>query len=90
MKKECCCELKKTEDQRAIWNFIRHFYPQFFQDKTPEDCLMYFEIWKECLKGFTLGEITIALKTYALRDTRGFPPTPGQIVDILIDQKEEE
>ena len=103
MKKECCCELKKTEDQRVIWSFIRYFYPQFFQDKTPEDCLMYlyqslkslnkkmyFEIWKESLEGFTLEEITTALKTYALRDTRGFPPTPGQIIDILIDQKEEE
>ena len=62
-------------------------YPNFkVQDKT-----IALNTWTMLLEEYDFKSIQLAFKTYATTDTKGFAPSPGQLIDLLyIKNKSEE
>lgn len=56
-------------------------YPKHFQNATTEDISNMADAWSFHLSEYTYEQMSIGLKIYTVSDTRGFPPSPGQIID---------
>ena len=54
-------------------------YPSY----KPQSVTMAIDLWTSMLNNYSYAEVENALKAYIATDTKGFPPSPGQIIDKL-------
>lgn len=59
-------------DMAAIW---KNYKPLDVQTET--------RVWMRYLGEYTYPEVNAALDAYVVTDTKGFPPSPGQLLDRL-------
>lgn len=76
-------ELQKDHEALQVTRFLRIAYPGFFHEIATSDAMMLFETWKKALEGYEYSMIKNAIADYLRTDTKGFPPTPGQIIQRI-------
>ena len=63
---------------------IKEFYPAFHKDKTPEQIQVSVSLWHEMFKDDDGNQVLAAVKAFVATDTKGFPPSVGQIKQRLV------
>ena len=66
-------------DTKKLLALIQAYYPNF----NPADKTVSVNAWSMVLKDYVYGDIEASLLDFVRSDTKGFPPTPGQIIDKL-------
>ena len=64
-------------------NELAALYPNVIRKDS--DFELMFSMWHEALKEYKYEEIHEALQTYFRRDTKGYVPTAGQLIELTID-----
>ena len=62
---------------------LRSTYPAYFARYTKTDFESMAESWTIFLEDYSLQDVMMGLKAYVSSETRGFPPSPGQIIDKI-------
>lgn len=71
------------QEVSALAAVITASYPQFYQRQTPQDLENLIKAWAFALDEYTYEQASIGLKVYIHNDAKGFPPSPGQIIDAI-------
>lgn len=58
-------------------------YPRAFEKYTKDDLENLLIAWRMCLEGYSYEIASRGLKAYMMTDTKGFPPSVGQIIDCI-------
>lgn len=58
---------------------IREFYPAYYRDKSPEGAQISARLWKELFAEDDGDQVLAAVKAFIATDTKGFPPSAGQV-----------
>lgn len=73
-----------TRDETKKIVFIIHgTYPNSYKNISTENTSLQIDIWQSIFTNHKYSEVEIALKAYMKTETKGFPPSPGQIIDML-------
>lgn len=67
---------------------VKSLWPLHFAKFTTQDYESQAIAWGAILNGYTYEECNAGLQVYARSDTKGFPPSPGQIIDCVHKLKE--
>ena len=62
---------------------VKATYPKSFEHFSNEDFANLIRGWKMTLEDYSYMQAAAGLKTYFKSDTKGFPPSPGQVVDCI-------
>ncbi|MDO4649378.1 MAG: replicative helicase loader/inhibitor [Eubacteriales bacterium] len=74
--------MNRTEVAKVLY-VVKATYPRFYKDYSEEDTKDLLSAWTAVLKVYTYEQATAGLQAYLATDTKGFPPSPGQIVDRI-------
>lgn len=58
-------------------------YPTVYGKYTADDLNNLLIAWRMCLEDYTYEQASMGLKAFMINDTKGFPPTAGQIIDQI-------
>lgn len=58
-------------------------YPGHFAKMGAEDYGNMAEVWCGLLEGYAYEDAAAGLRSYMANDSRGFPPSPGQVIDRM-------
>lgn len=62
---------------------IKATYPKTYERFSNEDFANMIRSWQMVLEDYSYAQVSAGLKTYLASDTKGFPPTPGQVIDCI-------
>lgn len=62
---------------------VKATYPQTFSRHTTRDLDNMIAAWGSVLEDYTYEQASAGLKIYLASDTKGFPPSPGQVIDCI-------
>lgn len=62
---------------------VKATYPMQFRAYTTQDYQNMIKAWQFVLEDFTYEEAGAGLKVYLRNDSKGFPPSPGQVADCI-------
>ena len=71
-----------TEIYKVVFT-LRSAYPAYYARYTKTDFDSMAESWAMFLEDYSLQDVMMGLKAYVSSETRGFPPSPGQIIDKI-------
>lgn len=74
--------MTRAEIAKLIY-VIRGSYIQAFSKTTANDIEVMIAAWQAMLEDYTFDEASIGLKVYLASDTKGFPPSVGQVIDCI-------
>ena len=72
------------QEMLELMAVIKEFYPAFHKDKTPEQSKISARLWYEMFKEDDGNQVLSAVKAFIATDTKGFPPSVGQIKQRLV------
>lgn len=72
------------QETAKIISVIRQFYPRFTDGRDPET---FTALWQRLFRNDDYQVVGHALEVYLATDTRGFPPAPGQLREIMADMQ---
>lgn len=70
--------MNQTETKKIVASMVVSF-PNY----KPVDMELMVRVWEDVLKDYTYEEVSTGLTAYIRTDTRGFAPSPGQIIDKI-------
>lgn len=68
----------------GVMAVIKEFYPSFHKDKTSQQIQVSVNLWHEMFKDDDGNQVLAAVKAFVATDTKGFPPSVGQIKQRLV------
>lgn len=74
--------MTKQEAGKLIY-VIKATYPASFMKFTDADYANMIMAWAGLLEDYTYEQASAGLKIYMSGDTKGFPPSPGQVIDCI-------
>lgn len=75
--------MTKPEVAKLIY-VIKATYPNTFQKYTTQDIDNMIAAWLSVMEDYTYEQASAGLKIYLSSDTKGFPPSPGQVIDCIL------
>lgn len=66
---------------------IREFYPTYYRNKTEEETKVSARLWWDMFQEDDGMQVLAAVKAFVATDTKGFPPSVGQIKQRLVQLK---
>lgn len=63
---------------------IRKFYPTYYRNKTEEETKVSARLWWDMFQEDDGMQVLAAVKAFVATDTKGFPPSVGQIKQRLV------
>lgn len=63
---------------------IRATYPNAFQRYTEDDMRNLIFSWASVMEDYSYEQASAGLKMFLASDTKGFPPSPGQVIDCIM------
>lgn len=67
------------EESRRIMAAIRTAYPTYYHDMSESELIQAVKLWAEMFADDPARDVAAAVKAYMATDTKGFPPSIGQI-----------
>lgn len=74
--------MTKQETAKIIY-VIKATYPNAFQKYTTQDFDNMIAAWSSVMEDYSYETASAGLKVYLSSDTKGFPPSPGQVIDCI-------
>ena len=74
--------MTKSESAKIIY-VMKSYYPGFFQKLSAKDIENMADAWQYALDDVSYSDVSAGLKVFVRRDTKGFPPSPGQVIDCI-------
>ena len=74
--------MTKGEIAKLIY-VVKAAYPQPFARYTGQDLDNMIAAWQMVLEDYSYSVASEGLKVYLSSDTKGFPPSPGQVIDCI-------
>lgn len=74
--------MTKSEAAKIIY-VMKSYYPGFFQKLSAKDIENMADAWQYALDDISYSDVSAGLKVFVRRDTKGFPPSPGQVIDCI-------
>ena len=74
--------MNKTETIK-ITSVLYAAYPKHYSGMTKAVADSVVEIWQACFAEDSYSNVSSALRTFISSDTKGFPPVPGQIRELI-------
>ena len=74
--------MTKQETAKIIY-VIKATYPNSFKNYTTQDYDNMIVAWSSVMEDYTYEQASAGLKVYLSSDTKGFPPSPGQVIDCI-------
>ena len=74
--------MTKQETAKIIY-VIKATYPNSFKNYTTQDYDNMIAAWSSVMEDYTYEQTSAGLKVYLSSDTKGFPPSPGQVIDCI-------
>ena len=74
--------MDRTETIKII-AVIRAAFPMHLKNLTNQDLEQMISVWQTTLDDVPYSLMSAGLKTFIRTDKKGFPPTPGQILNII-------
>lgn len=71
------------QETAKIVYVIKATYPAHFSKYTTKDYDNMIQAWTTVMEDYTYMQASAGLKIYLASDTKGFPPSPGQVIDCL-------
>lgn len=62
---------------------IRSAYPQTYSKCSAQDITNMVFVWHSVLEDYTYSQGSAGVRIYLSTDTKGFPPSPGQVIDCI-------
>lgn len=72
-----------TQETAKIIYVIKATYPNSFQKYTTKDLENMIAAWSSVMEDYSYEVVSAGLKVYLSSDTKGFPPSPGQVIDCI-------
>lgn len=72
-----------TNDIRKLISVTAAYYPNFYRGMTDSQLMTQVRAWELVLKPYEYKDLEQALVRYVSSDTKGFAPTPGQIISFI-------
>lgn len=79
--------MTKQEAAKIIYTIIS-VYPNQFKNQSPQILENLTLAWAGALEDYTYEQVSAGLKLYLLNDKKGFAPSPGQVVDMMMQAAE--
>ena len=67
------------EESRRIMAAIRTAYPTYYHNMSESELIQAVKLWAEMFEDDPAHDVAAAVKAYMATDTKGFPPSIGQI-----------
>lgn len=67
-----------------IVSVITAAYPSHYKNTTTEDITNLVNAWGLVMSDYPYEQVSAGLKIYLASDTKGFPPSPGQVIDCIL------
>ena len=74
--------MTRSETIKIVY-VIKATYPTHFARYTTADFDNLIQAWQAVLEDYTYQQASAGLRIYLASDTRGFPPSPGQVIDCI-------
>ena len=74
--------MTKSEAAKIIF-VMRSYYPGAFQKLSARDIENMADAWQYVLEDLSYADVSRGLKVFVRSDTKGFPPSPGQVIDCI-------
>lgn len=71
------------QETAKIVYVIKATYPAHFSKYTTKDYDNMIQAWTAVMEDYTYMQASAGLKIYLASDTKGFPPSPGQVIDCI-------
>lgn len=75
--------MNRTDTMR-IMAIIKQVYPRYYAQQTKEDLQVAVNLWSDMFKDDDGTLVLAAVKAFVATDTKGFPPSIGQIKNRLV------
>ena len=75
--------MTQRETAKIIY-VIKATYPNAFQRYTAKDLDNLIAAWSSVMEDYPYEVASAGLKIYLSSDTKGFPPSPGQVIDCML------
>lgn len=72
------------EETLVILSYIKANYSGFFKDMKKNDANDVVNSWAFMFSDHSADLVAVAVKKFIATDTKGFPPTPGQIIAEIV------
>ena len=74
--------MTRSETIKIVY-VIKATYPTHFARYTTADFDNLIQAWQAVLEDYTYQQASAGLRIYLASDTKGFPPSPGQVIDCI-------
>ena len=71
------------EETIKVCYIIQAAYPQQYYHFGDQERKAMQEVWRAILEDYDYRVVCAGVKAFIANDTKGFPPTPGQIIDSI-------
>ena len=75
--------MNRTETIK-ITSVLYAAYPKQYSSMTKAVADSVVELWQACFAEDSYNNVSAALKAFIVSDTKGFPPVPGQIKELIV------
>lgn len=72
-----------TQEAAKLIYVIKATYPAQFSRMSTADLENMVQAWSGVMENYTYSQASAGLKIYLASDTKGFPPSPGQVIDCI-------
>lgn len=74
--------MTKNEAMKLLY-VVKSVYPKHYENTSAAEIDKMAEAWAFVLEDYTYQEASAGLKAFLQADTKGFPPSPGQVVEMV-------
>ena len=71
------------EETGMVLAILQEAYPNFYKGISGEDAIPMINLWNEMFADHDARTVTAAVKALIVSDTKGFPPTIGQVMEKI-------
>lgn len=74
--------MTRNETSKIVYT-LKAAYTKYYEHYTVQDYDNLISVWESVLEDYTYEQVSIGLNIYMRSDTKGFPPSAGQIIDCI-------
>lgn len=71
------------EEMLKVFYVIKAAYPRYYKELSAKEVEQLIATWGLVFGDYSYEKVSAGVKFYLANDTKGFPPSPGQIVDSI-------
>lgn len=74
-------------DTAQVLDILKVTYPHTYKNFTDEEKAQFLKVWSGMLKDYDLKLVLLAVKACLATDKKGFPPSPGMVIEKIVEMQ---